>query len=148
MANVTGPITGSPVSSTDRHTTAQLPVGTVLRSGAREYTYAKAGAAIALNDAVRFQGSAEGYDDVRATSAAGQYVVGGVDAAFASGDYGLIVTKGLVTIKVVVGTAAAAPLMTNTTAGTLAIADATAIAFRGAIAAVTGVAAGSSVVLL
>jgi hypothetical protein len=145
--------TGSPLilpygGAAKRSTTALATVGSKAYStNGDEFTYVKAGASIAANDAVRLAGSALGYDDCRPTSAAGQLVFGGATAAFASGEYGYVQTKGVATIKVVVGTAAASPLMTNATAGTLAIADATAIAFRPAQALVTGVAAGSGVFL-
>jgi hypothetical protein len=148
MANLTGPMQVFPVDSTDRSTTAKLPLGTVARDAAgNEYTYVRAGAAIAAADAVRFGGSATGFDDIRPTSAAAQYVVGAAaGTAFDSLAYGFILTKGVATVKVVVATAAGSVLVTNGTAGTLALATATELAgSRGATALVTGVAAGSAV---
>jgi hypothetical protein len=149
MANLSGPLTVAPCSTTDRSTTALLALGTRAwdKSG-NEYIYVKAGASIAQYDAVRFSGSALGYDDVRPTSAVAQVVLGSADAAFASGDYGFILHKGIGTVKVAVGTAAGSSLVSSATAGTLAIAAATDLAYRPAVALVTGVAAGSAVALV
>jgi hypothetical protein len=125
-----------------------VPLGTRANDkDGNEYTFVKAGAAIAAADAVRFNGSATGFDDIRPTSAAGQYVVGAAaGTAFSSGDYGFILSRGVATVKVVVSTAAGSVLVTNGTAGTLALATATELAgSRGAVALVTGVAAGSAV---
>jgi hypothetical protein len=149
MARLTGPITATPGDSTRRTTTQELPLGTrVIGAGGSEWVYVKAGAAIAQYDPCRFQGSADGYDDVRPTSAAQQFVVGVADAAFASGEYGFIQVRGKATCKVVVGTAAGSLLVTGAVANQLELADAT--DFAGAVAAValvTGVAAGSAIVL-
>lgn len=144
------------VQGTDvtRTTTAQFPLGakyvgvdpsTGLQA---EFTYVKSGANIALNDAVRFAGSALGYDDVRPTSAANQVVLGGATAAFTSGDYGFVLTRGVCTVKVVVATTAGVNLVSNGTAGTLAVAQATDTTSGQAVALVTGVAAGSAVAFL
>lgn len=149
MAILTGAQLAAPCSDLKRSTTALAGLGSKsFDELGNEYTYVKAGAAIAANDAVRMNGSALGWDDVRPTSAAGQQVYGAATAAFASGDYGYVLTRGVATVKVVVATAAGSPLMTNATAGTLVIADATAIANRPLQANVTGVAAGSSVTLI
>jgi hypothetical protein len=121
-----------------RSTTQLMPLGyKVSDKDGNEFTYIKAGAAIAAYDACRFAGSALGFDDIRPTSAAAQTVVGVANAAFDSGAYGFIQSKGVCTAKVVVATAAGSSLVSNGTAGTLALA-----------ALVTGVAAGSGVVLL
>lgn len=109
-----------------------------------EFTYVKAGAAIAAFDACRVTGTLE---SVVPTSAAGQLVVGVAQVAIASGSFGWICTRGACTAKVVAATAIGSPLVTNATAGTLALADATAIANRPAVATVIGVAAGSGVYL-
>lgn len=137
------------MSFTTTSTTRKFRLGTVKRDVAgTEYTYVKAGAAIAQYDAVRLAGSAAGFDDCRPTSAAGQIVFGAAQVAIASGSYGWVATRGKCTAKVVAATAAGSPLVTNATAGTLALADATAIANRPAMALVTGVAAGSGIVLV
>jgi hypothetical protein len=134
---------------TKRSTTAEETVGAKAYDDAgNEYTYVKAGAAIAQYDAVRFSGSAAGWDDIRSTSATNQTVVGAATAAFASADYGYIQTKGVATVKVAVGTAAGSALVTNATAGTMALGDATGFGVRPAVALVTGVAAGSAIALL
>lgn len=124
-----------------------VTVGTIATdsvTGARSI-YVQAGAAIAQYDAVRIN---DGLTDVRPTSAANQPYLGAAQAAIASGAKGWIQIDGKMTCKVAVGTAAGSPLMTNATAGTLAIADATGFGSPGkAIASVTGVAAGSEIVI-
>lgn len=132
--------------TTDTSTTAQQPVGTkAVDKDGNEYTYMKAGAAIAQYDALRFAGSAAGYDDIRPTSAAGQVVIGAAQVAVASGSYFWGLTRGVGTCKVVVSTAAGGALVPNATAGTLAVATAADVTFSRAVALVTGVAAGSAV---
>jgi len=129
-----------------RSTTQKAPLGSkIWDENGNEYTYIKAGAAIAQNDAVKMNGSALGYDDVRSTAAAGTVVFGVATYAFNNAEYGFVCTRGVVTCKVVVATAAGSPLVTNGTSGTLALADATAITYRPIVALVTGVAAGSAV---
>lgn len=149
-----GPTGFAGVDSTSRHTTEKVPLGTKgYDSAGNEYTFVKAGATIAVNDAVTFQGSAAGYDDVRPTSARQQMVLGAATAAFTTGQYGFILTRGVATVKVVVATAAGSLLVSSGTAGTLALAvEADAgvddlAGARGASALVTGVAAGSAVYL-
>jgi hypothetical protein len=98
---------------------------------------------------VRFAGSSLGYDDVRPTSAVSQGVLGVATEAFSSGDYGFVQTRGVVPLcKCVNGTAAGALLGSTGTAGTLGLAVNTDLQGRGAVALVTGVAAGSAIVLL
>lgn len=148
MAQLTGPTLSFPCNSVDRSTTAKLPIGTIaLDKNGYEYTYVKAGADIAAADAVRFGGSVLGFDDVRPTSAANQYVLGAADGtAFTSGDYGFIKTKGVAVVKCVVATAAGSLVIPNATAGTLALATTSQIpGQRACVALVTGVAAGSEV---
>lgn len=146
MAKLGGPTAFVPGSDTRRDTTAQTTLGSrAYDISGNEYTYVKAGADIAQYDAVRFAGSATGYDDVRPTSAAGQVVIGAATAAFTSGQYGYILTRGVATVKVVVATTAGVALVPNATAGTLAVAQATDTTFSNAVALVTGVAAGSAV---
>jgi hypothetical protein len=122
-----------------------LSVGTTAfdsKTGYR-YVYITAGAAIAQYDACRVVAD---LSDVRPTSAVNQPVLGVAQAAIASGASGWIQTHGKMTCKVVVATAAGSPLVTNATAGTLALADATGFAAPGrGIALVTGVAAGSAI---
>jgi hypothetical protein len=131
---------------TETSTTAKNAIGTKsFDENGNEYTYVKAGAAIAQYDAVRFAGSALGYDDVRPTSAAGQVCIGAAQIAIASGSYGWILSRGVGTVKVVVSTAAGSALLPNATAGTLALATAADVTFSSAVALVTGVAAGSGV---
>jgi hypothetical protein len=75
-------------------------------------------------------------------------VVGAATAAFASGEYGYIIVSGVATVKVAVGTAAGSQLGSSATAGTLELLDGSDIAYRPAVALVTGVAAGSAVAFL
>lgn len=149
MAIFTGPGSFYPSGGdTKRSTTAEAELGSrAYDSADREYTYVKAGAAIAANDAVMFNGSALGFDDVRPTAAAEQVVAGVATAAFSSGDYGYIQTRGRVTCKTVNGIAAGSSLSTNATAGTLKIAIVGDLAQANAVALVTGVTAGSAIYL-
>lgn len=132
---------------TDTHTTEVNTLGMRFRKGnGDEYVFVKAGAAIAQYDAVRFSGSASGYDDVRPTSAINQVVLGAAQVAIASGSYGWILEHGVGTAKVVAATAAGSSLGSTATAGTLGLVDATVFGNVGkAVALVTGVAAGSAV---
>lgn len=150
MANFVGQgPTVFPHPTTEVSTTEVVPLGTTGVDGiGNEYTFVKAGAAIALNDAVRFAGSVAGWDDVRPTSALAQVVVGAARNAIGSGSFGWIQTNGVAIVKVVVSTAAGSSLVSSATAGTLQLAAATDIAYRPAVALVTGVAAGSEVALL
>jgi hypothetical protein len=147
MAILTGPksfYAGG--GSAKRSTVAEESLGTkAYTDDGNEYTYCKAGAAIALNDACVLAGSALGWDDVRPSSAAEQVAVGVADTAFASADFGWLLTRGRVTCKVVVATAAASSLSTNATAGTLKLAVTGDLAPGLGVALVTGVAAGSAI---
>jgi len=150
MAQFTGAPLAAPFGGdTRRSTTAEAPLGSVqFDAVGNKYRYIKAGATIAQYDALQFNGSAAGWDDVRPTSAVGQVVIGSATAAFASGEYGYILEAGVGTVKVAAGTAAGSSLVSSATAGTLALGAATDIAYRPAVALVTGVAAGSAVALM
>lgn len=140
-----------PGSDTRRTTTAEAALGDRKYDASfpgNEFTYIKAGASIAQYDAVRFAGSTLGFDDVRPTSAANQVVIGAATAAFASGDYGYVQTRGVATVKTVVSTTAGVAVVTNGTAGTLAACTAADTTFSNAVCLVTGVAAGSAVAFL
>jgi len=122
-----------------------LSVGTVAFDSATGYRflYVQAGASIAQYDACRINAD---LTDVRPTSAANQVYIGVAQAAISNGAKGWIQIDGKCTCKVVVATAAGSPLVTNGTAGTLALADATGFAAPGrGTALVTGVAAGSAI---
>lgn len=144
---ISGKATGAIL--TNRSTTAKATLGArVFDSSGNEYVYVKAGAAIALNDACRFAGSTLGFDDIRPTSAAQQTVFGVATTAFASGEYGFLLVRGVATCKVIVATAAGSALVSGATAGTLALSVVgTDFANRPAVALVTGVAAGSAIAL-
>lgn len=122
-----------------------ITVGTIAYDSVTGYrfVYVTAGAAIAQYDACRI---VSGLTDVRPTSAVNQPYIGVAQAAISSAANGWVQISGKMTCKVVVATAAGSPLVTNGTAGTLALADATGFACPGkAIASVTGVAAGSEI---
>jgi hypothetical protein len=134
---------------TARSTTAQTTLGSLAQDDAGNvYRYVKAGATIAAYDALKFQGSAAGWDDIRPTAGVSEVVVGAATAAFASGEYGYIIVSGVATVKVAVGTAAGSQLGSSATAGSLELLDGSDIVYRPAVALVTGVAAGSAVALL
>jgi hypothetical protein len=125
MSTLTGPYAGFAGSPTSRHTTAQMPLGTrAYDASGGEYIYVQAGAVIAVNSAVAFQGSALGYDDVRATAAVSRGVVGVATAAFAAGAFGFVKSRGVVRALVANNTAAQSLLAPSAVAGTLAIAAA------------------------
>jgi hypothetical protein len=148
MARLTGPYVGFVGDSTRRTTTQEMPLGTrAYGPSGEEFVYIKAGASIAQYDACKFNGSAAGYDDVRPTSATQQYIVGVADAAFDANAYGFIQSKGVCTCKVNTSDAAGSLLVTKATAGTLTLAAATSLPSTPAVALVTGVAAGSAIVL-
>lgn len=136
-----------PQASTDRSTTQKFPLGQRAYDAlGNEYAYVKAGAAISQYEAVKFNGSTLGWDDVRKTAAANEVVIGVADAAFASGEYGFIGVRGVFTVKVVAATAAGSALVSSSTAGTLALAVATDLAGqKGAVALATGSTSGSAV---
>lgn len=123
-----------------------VPVGTKAYDLAgNEYTAVKAGAAIAINEAVTFNA---GLSDVRKTSADEQMVLGVADTAFASGDFGWLLTQGLVTCKVIAATAINSLLSSGATGGTLKLSVAATLAgARGAVQ-VTAEAAGLASVYL
>jgi hypothetical protein len=119
MANFSGlPVTAN-LDTTSRETTATVPLGTRCSDASgNEYTYVKAGAAIDAKTACMFNGSTLGYDDVRevTSASASRFVVGVATAAFASGDYGFLQTKGICTCLVTASTAVGSPLTTGTAA--------------------------------
>ena len=130
--------------------TQELPLGSRAQGpDGSEWIYVKAGATINQYDACRLTGTSLGYDDVRPTSAAQQYVAGVADAAFASGEFGFIQSKGRAICKVVNSTAAASLLTTSGTAGTLALSTQAAdlSGTTPAVALVTGVSTGSAIVI-
>lgn len=117
MATLTGTAVLGDV--TTRSTTPLNAIGTrVPDTDGNIWRYIKAGASIAQYDALRFQGSALGWDDVRPTSAAAQPIIGVAQAAFSSGDYGFILEKGIGQMKTTGTVAANVQLVSNGTAGT------------------------------
>lgn len=122
---------------TKRSTTAEAELGQIAytKDGA-QYIYVKAGATIAVNDAVRLQATLA---DVRPVSAVAQMVIGIATAAFASGEYGFVYHRGGngVVCKLAAATAANALLTSSgAAAGTMLTSDATAVNSRGAVCSV------------
>lgn len=149
MARLTGPLMGTPGDSTRRTTTAELPLGTIAFGANSEWVYVKAGAAITQYAACKFQGSAAGFDDVRECAATTNFIVGVADAAFDSGAYGFLQTKGVCTCKVKASDTALLPLGGyGTGTGLLTtVAETVPGGLKPIVALVTGVAAGSAVYL-
>lgn len=117
MATITGTAVNGDV--TTRSQTALNALGTVVHdTDGNKWRYIKAGASIAQYDALRYQGSALGWDDVRPTSAAAQPIIGIAQAAFASGDYGFVLVNGIGSMKTTGTVAANTQLVSNGTAGT------------------------------
>jgi hypothetical protein len=124
---------------THRSLTSWIALGTraVDPTNGNQYVYVKAGAAIAQFDAVAFQGSALGYDDVRPVSAANQPVLGVAQAAFASAAFGWILVKGRGSVKTSGSVAANASLVSSATAGTLGVYAGTETALPGGVSLVS-----------
>jgi hypothetical protein len=122
MAILTGPQFFVPSGGdTKRVTTAEAQLGSKAWDAlGNEYTYIKAGAAIALGDALRFQGSALGYDDVRPTSAVAQPVIGVATAAFNANEFGYVLTDGVGPVKTSGAVAVNTQLVSSAVAGQLA----------------------------
>ena len=117
MATLTG--TAYLGDVTTRSTTPLNAIGTkAVDTDGNTWRYIKAGANIAQYDAVRFQGSALGWDDVRPTSAVAQPIVGVAQAAFTSGDYGFVLVNGVGSMKTTGTLAANVQVVSNATAGT------------------------------
>lgn len=132
MAKLTGPLVAYPVDTEHRSTTAQLNPGALgYDEDGNEYRYLLAGGVIPTLSAV-VQGSAA--NTVVASSAAEQGVIGIAGAAFASGEYGFVQTRGTGTALVVNSTAAGSLLATGSVAGTLELAVATDLNSRGIVA--------------
>jgi len=149
MALFTGQAIAVVGNDLTRSTTALNPLGVrAFDENGNEYTYVKAGAAIAAKDAVKIAGSALGYDDVRPTAADDEVLFGVATAAFDSAAYGFVQTRGRVTCKVIVATAAASSLVPGATAGTLKLSVTASLNSKPATALVTGVAAGSAILLI
>jgi len=112
--------------NTAQHNTSTQKYGLTLGSrwieeDGTEYTYVKAGAAIAAGDAVKIDTSDTTNlpFTVIKTSAATSKMVGVAESAFTSGYYGWIVTKGRVEANVATSVAAGDGLIPTSTAGRL-----------------------------
>lgn len=122
MAILTGPQFFIPSGGdTKRVTVAEAQLGSKAWDAlGNEYTYIKAGAAIAVNDALRFNGSALGYDDVRPTGAVAQPVIGVATAAFNANECGYVMTDGVASVKTSGVVAVNTQLVSSAVAGQLA----------------------------
>jgi hypothetical protein len=100
MANLTGPALAFPCNSTDRSTTAKVPLGTrAFASGGREYVYVKAAAAIGALHAITMGLTATGLDGVVSSTDLEMPVAGAADGtAFAENEYGFMLTRGYTTV--------------------------------------------------
>jgi hypothetical protein len=100
MANLTGPTLTFPCTSTDRSTTAKVPLGTrAFASGGREYVYVKAAAAIGALHAITLGLTATGVDAVVSSTDLEMPVAGAADGtAFAENEYGFMITRGPTTV--------------------------------------------------
>ena len=108
----------------------------VAANDGRTYKYIRAGAAIAVGDALHVD-YAEGYNDLHPTSAASQPIAGVAHVAIADNKFGWVVVRGVVPVKaatVVAGT----PGVSTATAGTL---DDTAADAANALATAAGIGA-------
>lgn len=122
MARLTGLLSGYPGDTTRRTTTKELPLGTLAYDElGNEYVYVKAGAAIAINKAVTFTLSALGMDDVVATSAVDQHILGVATTAFASGEYGFVLKRGVARVLATNNIAAGSRAVSGTDSGRLTV---------------------------
>lgn len=109
---------------TQTSTTKKFRLGTLKKDVAgNEYRYIKAGAAITVNQMVKANGSAAGFDDVRAAGA-GSNCVGVAQVAIASGSYGWVLRNGVGSV-VTAGSVAAGTVLTTGASGAAASAAAT-----------------------
>jgi hypothetical protein len=137
MARLTGMYAGFPGDTTRRTTTQELPLGTrAISSDGGEYVYVKAGGTIPVKSVCTFQGSAAGYDDVRVVTAANQAIAGVADTAFASGEYGFLKCRGVVTALVEDNTAVGSLLNASDTVDGAFILSTAASDLVGAVPAV------------
>lgn len=121
MAQLTGPNGYSVGDSEQRDTVQKEILGQFgLDKSGNQYRYVKAGAVIAVNSAVRFNGSALGFDDVRATSATQQTIIGVALTAFALNEFGWVLTRGVGSVLTSGALAAGVGLASSAVAGQLA----------------------------
>lgn len=108
-------------NSEDRHTTQKEQLGALAYDViGNEYRYIKAGEALGANDAVDFNGSALGFDDVRKATDVDRSIVGVALTAFASGEYGWVLRRGVGSVKTTGSVAVKTVLAASATDGTLA----------------------------
>lgn len=132
---------------TKRATVAECQLGTIaMADDGREFIYVKAGAVIALNDAVRLNATLA---DVRSASTTQQMIIGIATAAFASADFGFIYHRGGngATCKLTAATAVNSVLVSQAVAGTLVIGAATDFNQRPAVCSVAEAAGVGTVIL-
>lgn len=121
------------IDFTATHTTQKHGLGAkVPATDGREYTYVLAGAAIAATDAVVFSA---GWSAIKTPATADAIFHGVAHVAIASGSYGWVVTRGIVSCKAAATVVAGAAAVTIATAGTL---DDTAASAANALSAACG----------
>jgi len=105
---------------TTAHTTQKFPLGFRRMENGKEYTYMKAGAAIAINEAVKLDTADTTGGTVKKTAAVADPIFGVAESvALASGEYGWITTRGPVSVLILDAVAAEDLLGASATAGTL-----------------------------
>lgn len=116
----TGDIVAIQDAVTTAHTTQKFPLGFRRVENGKEYTYMKAGAAIAINEAVKVSTADTTGGTVIKTAAVADPVFGVCESvALASGEFGWITTRGPVSVKILDAAAAEDLLGASATAGTL-----------------------------
>lgn len=119
MAQLRGPNAYNVGDTSQRDTVAKQSLGSLGYDDlGNVYRYGKAGAVIAINNVVKLNGSALGWDDVRVCTAASN-AAGVATAAFASADFGWFLTDGIVSATTA-GSIAVGTNMTTGAAGALA----------------------------
>ena len=109
---------------TETSTTQKFRLGITRKAvNGNEYRYVKAGGSITVNTMCKTNGSAAGFDDVRAGSA-GSGCVGVAPVAIASGSYGWLLKNGVGSV-VTAGSVAVGTVLTTGAAGAAAAAAAT-----------------------
>jgi hypothetical protein len=122
MAVLTGPVLATPaVDSTTRHDEAKIAVGSKAFSQDGEFVYVQAGAAFPASGTVGPVSVATTLSAVVTGDLDTGAFLGIADAAFASGEFGFIRTKGPATVVVESGAVAGNLLQLSATAGKLKV---------------------------
>lgn len=135
---------------TDVSTTAKFDLGAIHTESGQEYTYIRAGSAIALGDFLVVKTDEALEPNVLIPSSAVNQAIRAVaPVAIASGSHGWVITRGRVPVaKVAASTAAGAQLGTSATAGTASTVTISASPTQAEIQRVLAAAAGGGVIAL